>query len=161
MPSNWAHVHLLLNHIPTLGVVFGLVWLVIAALRRNDAWTRAALWTFVAAALLTIPTYLTGEPGEHFLRDLPGVEFSQIREHIEEHEETALFALIAVEALGLVSLAGLFLSRGSSRILPPWVTVCLVLAIVTTGLLTYTSHLGGHTRHPETQGDLATPPHSG
>ena len=161
MPSNWAPVHLLLNHIPPLGVIFGLVWLVIAALRRNDAWTRVALWTFVAVALLTIPTYRTGEPAEHVLEDMPGVDFSQIEEHIEEHEESALFSLIAVEVLGLVSLAGLFLSRGSSRILPPWVTVCLVLVIVTTGLLTYTSHLGGHIRHPESHGDLATPSHSG
>ena len=161
MPSNWAHVHLLLNHIPSLGVIFGLLWLGIAMLRRNEEWKRAALWTFVGAALLTIPTYLTGEPAEHFLENLPGVDFSQIEEHIEEHEETALFSLIAVEVLGLVSLVGLFLSRGSSRLPTRWVAACLVLAIVTTGLLTYTSHLGGHTRHPETQGDLATPPHSG
>ena len=35
MPSNWAHVHLLLNHIPPLGVIFGLVWLVIAARRSH------------------------------------------------------------------------------------------------------------------------------
>ena len=160
MPSNWAHVHLLLNHVPSLGVIFGLLWLGIAVLRRNDEWKRAALWTFVGAALLTIPTYLTGEPAEHFLENLPGVDFSQIEGHIEEHEEAALFSLIAVEVLGLVSLAGLFLSRGSSRLLTRWVAACLVLAIVTTGLLIYTSNHGGHIRHLETRGDPANPTHT-
>ena len=153
MPSNWAHVHLLLNHIPPLGAIFGLVWLAIAVQKKNPEWQKAALATFVAIALLTVPTFLTGEPAEHAVEHLSGISES----NIEPHEESALVALIGIEVLGLVALAGLLLSRGSSRISDRWITAALVVAMVATGLLVWTSHLGGQIRHPERRAGFTVP----
>ena len=124
-----------------------------ATLRDSDEGKRAALWTFVVIALLTIPTFLTGEPAEHAIEDLPGVEHSLI----EEHEESALLSLIAIEVLGAAALAGLFLSRRSRSISPPWILSCLLLAIVVAAMLAWTSHLGGHIRHPESRADFVVP----
>ena len=42
---NGAHLHLLLNHIPVIGVPLGLLLLAFAFLRRSEEWKRAALWT--------------------------------------------------------------------------------------------------------------------
>ena len=59
---NLAHVHLLLNHLPPLGVLFGFLLLAAAVARKSGELVRASLVTFVLAALLAVPTYYTGEP---------------------------------------------------------------------------------------------------
>lgn len=55
---NWAHIHLMLNHIPVLGTGFGLALLAWGMMRRNDSLQRAALAAFVVVALAAIPVYL-------------------------------------------------------------------------------------------------------
>ena len=153
MPSNWAHVHLLLNHIPLLGVFFGLVLLAAASYWQNEEWKKAALWAFVIVALLAIPAYLTGEPAEDVVENLPGIEDSLI----EEHEDSALLSLIGIEVLGAASLAGLFFFSRSGSIHSGWILACLLLAVVTAAMLGWTAHLGGNIHHPEARSDFAVP----
>jgi hypothetical protein len=54
-----VHIHLLLNHIPILGSIFGLLLLLYAILRRSDEIKKACFGVFVITALITIPVYLT------------------------------------------------------------------------------------------------------
>jgi hypothetical protein len=46
---------------------------------------RISLGIFIIVALLAIPAYLTGEPTEELVENLPGVSKSSI----EQHEEAA------------------------------------------------------------------------
>ena len=57
-----AHLHLILNHTPVVGSVFALLLLACAFFWQSDPLKRAGLAAAVIVALLTIPTYLTGEP---------------------------------------------------------------------------------------------------
>ncbi len=144
---NPAHLHLLLNHISLPGILFGLALLLVALSRSNDELKKLSCCVFVLIALLAIPTYLTGEGAEEVVEHLPGIE----HELIEEHEESALVSLVAIEVLGLLSLAGLVRFRGSGE-LPRWfVTACLLLSIVVAGMVAWTSNLGGRIRHSETR----------
>ncbi len=144
---NPAHLHLLLNHILLPGILFGLALLLVALSRNNDELKKLSCCVFVLIALLAIPTYLTGEGAEEIVEHLPGIE----HELIEEHEESALVSLVAIEVLGLLSLAGLVRFRGSGE-LPRWfVTACLLLAIVVAGMVAWTSNLGGRISHSETR----------
>ena len=141
---NWAHAHLILNHLPVLGTIFGLALLAWAVVRRDDTLQRAALATFVLAALAAIPVFLTGEPSEEIVEDLAGTAQAAIK----AHEEAAVIALIAVEALGAMALAalGLFRKRGVPR---PLATAALVFALATAGWMAQTANLGGRIRHAE------------
>ena len=65
---NQVHLHLLMNHLPILGVPFGLLLLCAGMLRQSDELKKAALLTFVVAALLAVPVYFTGEPAEISVR---------------------------------------------------------------------------------------------
>lgn len=143
---NWAHVHLLLNHIPVLGTLFGLVLLGWGVVRRNESIQRAALGAFVIAALIAIPVFLTGEPAEAAVEHLAGTAESAI----ETHETAATLALVAVEVLGAIALVGLLLRR--SRFARRATPVALVFAIITTGLMARTANLGGKVRHTELRG---------
>ena len=55
-----THAHLLLNHVPTVGFVIGLMLFVISLIAGNAELKRASLVIFVGIALVTLPTYVTG-----------------------------------------------------------------------------------------------------
>ena len=57
---NIPHLHLLLNHVPTVGTVVGLGLLLLAMARRNDHLVHSSLEVLFAVALVTLPVYLTG-----------------------------------------------------------------------------------------------------
>lgn len=147
---NWAHIHLMVNHVPVLGTVFGLALLAWGMVRRTDRLQRAALAAFVVVALAAIPVYLTGEPAEDMVEHLVGTA----EPAIEVHENAALVSLVGVELLGVIALAGLLLSRTT------WAPVALaraalVMSIVTAGLMVRTANLGGQIRHAEVRADAA------
>src|SRR5512145_2100282 len=104
---NWAHLHLILNHVPVLGTLFGLLLLAWGILRRNDSLQRAALLTFTLVALVAIPAYLTGKPAEEAVEHLIGTAESAI----EPHEDAALVSFLAMEVLGALALGALLLTR--------------------------------------------------
>lgn len=151
-------VHLLLNHVPVLGTIFGLLLLSLAALRRSEELKRLGLLVFVLVGLCVAPVYLSGERAEDVVEDLPGVHESMI----EEHEDSATFAAIGSGLLGVFSLWGLWSCR-RERSLPRWlVTTVLTLAIVVAGIMARTAQLGGQIVHQELRKGFVPPssPHT-
>jgi len=151
---NGAELHLLINHLPVFGIVFGFSFLLVAVLRNSEELKRAGLALFVVTALGTIPAYLTGEPAEHNVRDMPEVD----RGMIEEHQDWGIASLIAIEALGVAALAGLYLARKSGATSAVPVNGCLALALIGFGILFWASHLGGRIHHPESRPGFVVPP---
>lgn len=151
---NGAQAHLLLNHLPVFGVAFGLLILLYGIFRKCDVVKRVALGLFILTALGTIPTYLTGESAQEVVEEVPGVDKS----FIEEHEESAMISLIGIEALGVISLAGLFLSRRSGTTPPMLVSVVVLLGSGALALVAWTSHLGGLIHHPESRSGFQVMP---
>jgi hypothetical protein len=145
---NLAHVHLLVNHIPVLGVALGLVVLAAAAVRHHTVVVRCALVLFVISALAAIPTYLTGEPAEDLVESAAG----DVEAWVEPHEEAALVSLVLVEGLGVLSIIGLWMSRDRPSLPRGGIALVLVLAAITAGSLTWTANLGGQIRHSEIRG---------
>jgi hypothetical protein len=154
---NLAYLHIVINHLPIMGVPIGVGLLALGAYARNEAIKRAALLVFVAIGIATLAVYLAGRGGEDFVEHLAGVS----EDAIERHEHMAGIALFATEALALLSLVVFarfggpaMLSRGpeavTARSVPGWaVATVLVAGLVTSGVLGYTGKLGGQIRHTE------------
>ena len=142
---SWGHLHLLLNHVPVIGTLLGLLLLLVAFVRKSEELKQVTLGLFVLIALVTIPVYLTGEPAEEMVEDIPGVAKAMI----DRHEDAALFSLIAVEVAGVVALAGLLLFRTKKGLGNLLAILTLVVSVVTGGLMAWTSNLGGQVRHTE------------
>jgi len=140
-----AHLHLALTHLPVVGTLVGLGILVAGIGLRNDSVQTAALCVFIAAALVAVPTHITGERAEEAIEDLAGIS----EPVIDAHEDAALHSTIAVEILGLVSLAALVLGRRSIDRRRQFLMAALVLSLVTVGLMARTANSGGQIRHPE------------
>ncbi len=146
---NWAHVHLLINHVPIIGVIGALLLLVYSLIRKSEEVKMVSFGLFVLVALMTFAVYFTGEAAQKVVKDLPGVTEA----YIGRHEEMAGIALTSMAVLGVAALIGLILLRRSSAI-PKWiVVVVLVLSLITTAIVGFTANLGGQIRHTEIRGD--------
>ncbi|MBI3849934.1 MAG: hypothetical protein HY298_06540 [Verrucomicrobia bacterium] len=150
---NATHLHLLLNHIPVLGTVFGLGLLVFALWQKSDELKKAALGAFLIVALLAVPAYLTGEPAEEVAKPLPGVS----KPIIEQHEDAAVVAFTGIVVLGVGALVGLILFR-RGKVVPVWYGLVMLAASLTaSGLMLWTANLGGQVRHTEIRPGASVP----
>ena len=146
---NGAHLHLLINHVPVLGTFFGLALLAFAAWKRSDELRKAALGTFVIAALAAVAAYLTGEPMEGVVKGLPGISAALI----DRHDDAAGIALGGAIALAVLALGGLIWFRQGKPIKNWFSTLALAAAILVAGLMAWTANLGGQIRHTEIRPD--------
>jgi len=141
---SFVHLHLMLNHLPVIGALFGILLLALALVRRSSELGKVSLGLFAMLGALSVIVFFTGEPAEEIVEKLPG--FSEAI--TERHEEAALVATIAMAALGAIALVGLAAFR--RRTLPRWVTASgLAAALGAGGLMGYTAYLGGQVRHTE------------
>jgi uncharacterized membrane protein len=153
---NGAHLHLLLNHAPIYATAFGLLILLIGLIRKSKDIKNMGLLLFVIAALVMIPTFLSGKQAPRIVKELPGVTKSLIHNHAESAE----VAFIAVGILGALSLLSLFLNLREGGT-PPWLFVlCFLLSIFVSVSMAYTANLGGQIRHTEIRSDFIPPPPS-
>jgi uncharacterized membrane protein len=140
-----AHLHLMLNHVPVLGVIFGLGLLIQGLRRRSEELKRAALGVFVIVGLLAIPVYLSGESAADAVKSLPGVTGPIV----ERHDNAAAAAFTGMLALGGMALAGLLRFRGA-RVAPGWfIPSILAVSLLVSALMGWTAYLGGQIRHTE------------
>ena len=147
-----VHLHLLLNHVPVIGMIIGLALLAYAGLRKDDALVRVCLGLFTVLAVVAVAVFLTGEPAEEAVEGLAGVSETLV----ERHEEAALTATIVLAVFGAVSLGALL--RFRRRALPRLAMVALLAAaLVPAGAMAWTANLGGQIRHSEIRTGAVAP----
>ena len=140
-----THLHLLTNHLPILGGVFGMLILGYGLFRKNRTLITAGLVTFVLTALSALPPYFTGESAEDAVEGLAGVSHAII----EQHEEAAAVALGFTLLLGALSLIYLILEKRVKNWKPNLSYLPLVLSVIVFALMARVGYLGGQIRHTE------------
>ena len=145
---NGAQAHLLLNHLPVLGVLFGALLMAAGLWRRSADLKNASLVVLFLAAIVVVPTYLSGEPAEELVEELPGVS----HDDIHEHEDAALFGLIGVLALGVLSALTWVMMRRQSAKASGLLIATFALSLFVTSIMMRVSWLGGEIRHTELSG---------
>ena len=147
---NLTHLHLLLNHVPTVGSAVALCLLLLAFVRRDEHLKHVGLEVLFVIALVTLPVYISGVAAQHELKARPEVSVDAIR----VHHDAALIGFVVTEFAGFVAWLALWQTRRrghAARGLVAAVTVLLVVALVVMGRA---ANLGGEIRHPEILADL-------
>lgn len=139
------HLHLLLNHVPTVGTVAGVGLLLLALVRRNDHLLRAGFEVLFVVALATLPVYLTGVAAEGAIEGLDGVS----AEAIETHETAALLAFIWMQITGFAAWLALWQGRRLAQLPRASVGAVVLLSVITLALMGRAATIGGEIRHPE------------
>jgi len=147
-----THIHLLLNHFPTIGYIIGGGLFVLSLITKSDDLKRASLVVLLGIALMAIPTYMSGNGAADAIKSLPGVSKSLI----ETHEGVALEAIVFMLFTGVFAWLGLWQFRRLARI-PAWnVAAILMLTLVSLVLMARASNLGGEIRHAEIRAGQGT-----
>lgn len=154
---NLAHLHLLLNHFPTIGFAVGLGLFLVSLFGKSHDLKRASLVIFVGIALLAIPVYMSGNAAQRVIKDTQGVSEALM----EAHQDAALLAFILMEITGLVAWLGLWQYRRISRPAAWNLPAVLILSIVTFILMANAANIGGEIRHPEIRAVQEGTPGSG
>lgn len=145
-----AHLHLILNHVPALGVLFAGALLGSALWYRSAQFQRVALVMMVGCALVAVPVYLTGEGAEEAVEGIAGVSEAAI----DRHADAAAASVVAIGILGGLALVGAFAFRKAAAVPTILAAGLLALTLTTTGLFAWTGYLGGQIRHTELTGSL-------
>jgi uncharacterized membrane protein len=139
------HLHLLLNHVPTIGTALAIALFILSFFRKNDMLRRVSLEVFFVVALVTIPAYLSGLSAQQQIQDREGVSNVMI----EAHEDAALFALVLMQITGGMAWLALWQFRRKGRS-ANWATgTIMLLSALTMAVTARAANLGGEIRHPE------------
>src|SRR5689334_19791194 len=111
---NWAHVHLVINHLPVILAPVAAAVLGAGLARKSGDLIRAGLVVMALAAITAAGAYFTGEPAEDVVKNLPAVSDSMI----DEHEDAALFGVVFTALGGLLAVAALLSNRAPVWLVP-------------------------------------------
>ncbi len=144
---NAVHWHLVLNHLPIMATLFGLLIFGYAHWRNKTEVLRVALALLVLGGATVIPVYETGESAEEIAEEMEGVQHDTIETHKESAEITYYLALL----LGVLALGGLVRTSQVEHL--SWVILLVIglAGVVTLVSLVKTADEGGKIRHPEIQ----------
>ncbi len=98
-----THIHLLLNHIPILGSIFGVLLLIVGMVIKNQSIEITGTATLLLACAMTLPVYFSGEEAEHAVESMAVVSEFELEEH-EEHAELSLWLMMVSGVSALFSL---------------------------------------------------------
>uniref|UniRef100_UPI0040494868 hypothetical protein n=1 Tax=Flavobacterium sp. TaxID=239 RepID=UPI0040494868 len=149
---NDAHLHLIVNHFPIVGTLFGLGILLTGILLKNEVIKRVAYVIFVVCALFGFASMFTGEGAEEIVEELPNAS----HELIHEHEEAAERFILFLYATGFLSLLGLFTSIKKHKFASLAAIITLVIASISVFLSREVGTTGGEIQHTEIRTDSAT-----
>jgi uncharacterized membrane protein len=138
-----AYLHLLSNHIPILGSLFGIFLLVVALVKPSLKTTLSAYIILLLSGLGGLVAYFTGEPAEESIEHLKGISHKVIHIH-EEMAENSLFFVFLLTAAALI---GLWAERQEWQSAKKIELFTLVIGIIAFILFAFTGYLGGHIRH--------------
>ena len=142
---NLAHLHLIMNHVPTVGSVAAVGLLLLAYVRRNDHLKHVGLEVLFVIAVLTLPVYVSGVAAQYEIRTRPDVSVDAMK----IHQDAALIGFTVMEFAGFVGWVALWQWRRRGRPAPGLVPVATALLVVALAVMGRAANLGGDIRHPE------------
>ena len=141
---NDAHLHMVFNHFPIIGLFFGIGILAFGIIKKQTILVNTAYVIFIFCMIMAKATMMTGEGAEEIVEEL-GIS----HDIIHEHEELAETFMKVLYGLGILSILGLVvnLKKHSKSAIVSYVV--LVLAISSAVLSKSVGTSGGEIRHTE------------
>jgi len=150
---NGAHWHLVVNHLPIIFPVVGVIVMITGHISKSEAIKRTAFMIFIFSALAAIAAVNTGEGAEEVVEKINGVSENYIKIHEEIAETFAVLSYI----LGGISLLGLWASFKQKSFSSIISIATLIFALVVLFFAKQTGTTGGEIRHTEIRSINNTP----
>ena len=150
---NEAHLHLVVNHLPIITPIIGVLILISGFLFKSELVKRIAYFLFTLTAITTFISMTTGEGAEEIAENIAGVTHNTIHEHEEQAKVFALLAYI----LGGLSVFALWLcwKRKAIAKIASYTVLFIAVLVIYQGRKVGTT--GGEIRHTEIRADYKAP----
>ena len=152
---NFAHLHLIMNHVPTIGSVAALGLLFLGYARRNDHLKHVGLELLFVIAVLTLPVYVSGVAAHQELRQMKLASVSD--DAIRVHQDAAIIGFTLIQFAGFVAWTALWQWKRHGRAARGMVPACTGLLLLSLAVMGWVANLGGEIRHPEILAGAAAP----
>ena len=150
---NEAHWHLVVNHLPIIFPMVGVIVMITGLISKSEAVKRTAFMIFILGALAAIAAMNTGESAAEVAKKINGVT----ENFIENHEETAeTFAMLSY-ILGGIALLALWASFKQKSFAAIIAITTLIFSFVVLFFAKQTGTTGGEIRHTEIRSNTTIP----
>lgn len=150
---NGAHWHLVVNHLPIIFPIVGIIVMITGLISKSDAVKRTAFFIFILGILASVAAMATGEGAEEIVENINGVTENYIENHEEKAETFALLSYI----LGSISLLGIWASFKQKSFSNIVAIITLIFAFVVLFFGKQTGTTGGEIRHTEIRSGNTVP----
>jgi uncharacterized membrane protein len=142
---NQTHIHIVITHLPIFGSVLGALVLIHGLGVKSNQTIITAYYLFILSSIGAAIAYYTGEAAEETVEDFAGV----LESSIKAHEDFAIYALVSLIILGVMSILGVIFTFKNSTFIRSMAFFVLFVSLVSFGLVARTGYLGGQIRHIE------------
>ncbi|WP_300564638.1 hypothetical protein [Flavobacterium sp.] len=141
---NDAHLHLVVNHFPIIGLFFGIGILLFGIIKKNPLLINTAYIIFIFCMIMGKVSLFTGGKAKDIVKEL-GIS----RDVIHEHAELAGSFMKVMYALGFASILGLFVNTKKHSKALLFSFLVIIIAVVAVVMSTNVGTSGGEIRHTE------------
>jgi hypothetical protein len=142
---NLAHVHIVLNHVPSLGSIAGLLLLAAGIYKKDEALKQFAYGVLVLITMAVLPTYITGAEAQRLVSKSPTYSAGMV----QLHQNAAMITLLAMTVAGMFAWLGMWEYRRHSKSGALTTMATLIATMAAVGLVLVTASIGGKINHME------------
>lgn len=146
---NEAHLHLVVNHMPIVGLLIGILILITGLLLKKSEVKLTALAVLIFSAIASIPAFYTGEGAEEVVENIAGISKTLIHDHEELAEKFFTLTLI----MGAIAIIAFIAEIKKFKYAKHLIIIVLVLSISDMVLAKFVGTSGGEIRHTEIRTD--------
>lgn len=171
---NEAHSHLLINHFPIIGLLFGILVLIVGIIAKSSVTRRVGLMLFLVSGITSFPSFKTGEGAEHHFEEYSEKTFEkeykvpmemrmekheELEHYIHEHEEKAEALMPFMWGIIILSLIALYLEWKKKSMALVASIVVLIVGCLAAYFAREVGNSGGLIAHPEIRTEKASAGH--
>jgi len=142
---NLAHFHIILNHVPSLGSVAGLLLLVFGIYKKDEVMKQGACFVLVLITMAVLPTYISGAEAQRIIAKSP----SYSPGIVQWHQNAAMITLLLMTAAGMFAWFGLWEYRRHAKVGSPTTMLTLISTMAAAASILVTANIGGSINHLE------------
>jgi uncharacterized membrane protein len=142
---NAAHLHLMFNHLPIIGLSFAILLNFLAVFGKSQDFKKLSSWFYILIGLLTFLATVTGDGAGEIIRTYPGIS----SDSIEYHETWGYIFLYGLLLNSAIAIGALWFS-GKNPVLSKKLQLGMLFISFIVLILAYQAGTtGGKIRHPE------------